>query len=67
MNMIEVNLMKYVPKKVQPFVTTLYKQCAGVYALAIEIDGQEIAGACDGVKEIYWAANYMLKNREFNF
>lgn len=65
--MIETNLMKYVPKKIQPFVTVLYKQCAGVYALHMNIEGQEIEGVCDGVKEITWAAKYMMEHREFNF
>jgi len=73
MNMIEKRLMKYIPKKIQPHVIHLYEQCPrtsdspAVYALGIDVDGEYVAGVCDGVKEIRWAANYMMENKEYNF
>ena len=63
MTMIEKNLMKYIPKKLQSFVTVLYKQCPGTYSLYIEIDGEEFTAICDGVSEIRYAANYMFQKR----
>ena len=73
MNMIENRLMKYIPKKLQQYVTCLYEQCPrtreepAVYALHMVIDGESICGVCDGVAEIRWAAKYMFENREYNF
>ena len=73
MKMIEDRLMKYIPKKLQQYVTVLYEQCErtreepAVYALHMVIDGECICGVCDGVKEIRWAAKYMFEHREFNF
>lgn len=63
MNMVEKNLLKYVPKKLHQYVTVLYKQCEGVYSIYIEVDGEEYTGIADGVAEIRYAANEMFKNR----
>ena len=63
MSMVEKNLLKYVPKKLQQHVTVLYKQCPGVYAIYIEVDGEEYTGIADGVSEIRYAANEMFTNK----
>lgn len=63
MSMVENKLLKYVPKKLHKYVTVLYKQCAGVYAIYLEIDGEEFTGLADGVAEIRYAANYMFDKR----
>lgn len=68
MKMIEERLMKYVSKKVQPFVTMLYEHYRDgnqhSYSIRIEIDGETYCGLADSVSEIRYAANEMFKDRD---
>lgn len=61
--LVEERLMKYVPKKISKYITTLYEQCPHTYSICLEIDGEEYCGICDSVAEIRYAANVMNKER----
>ena len=66
-SMVDKSLLRYIPKKLHPYVTVLYKMNKGVYGLQLDIDGEEIPATVDGVAELRWAANYIFSHREYNF
>lgn len=62
-NLFEENLLKYVPKKMAKYVTVLYKHSDSAYSIYVEIDGEEYHGLADGVAEIRYAVNTMVRER----
>lgn len=61
--MLEDNLLRYIPAKIRPYLTTLYCMHHHTYSVIIEIDGTEYCGIADSVSELRHAANYMFDNR----
>ena len=55
---IEQRLMKYIPKRLQPYVVWLdYEPSSHVYFLTFEVDGVEVhAEPSDTVSELNWNA-----------
>ena len=62
-NYINERLLKYIPKKMQPFVTWLdFEKSSHVYFLTFEKDGKEVnAEPSDTVLELTWNARQCRK------
>ena len=58
MNKVDKRLLKYIPKKMQPYVVWLdYEKSSHVYFLTFEKDGREVsAEPSDSVSELTWNA-----------
>lgn len=66
-DLVNKDLLKYIPKKLHKYITVLYKIDKGVYAIQLDIDDVEIPATVDGVKSLKWAAMWIYEHREFNF
>lgn len=68
MNLIEKRLMKYIPKKIQPFITLLYEHYTNgnehSYSIHMKIDGETYFGLADSISELKWAAKEMFTDRD---
>ena len=62
-NCIDERLLKYIPKKMRPFVTWLdFEKSSHVYFLTFEKDGKEVnAEPSDTVLELTWNARQCRK------